>query len=455
MTTELQERPITELLQWAKQFPAQTEQLAYDMTRLMQATEENINDVKGKPFFSRVLERITGSDKETQIETNQQLLDLQKLTQQRLLDLQQQNLLTAEAIIGVQNNLSTLVAKNEETQRQITLMAERVRERFLEMEERVGVLEVNSRIHSWLLTLETYDYDERYPTGLRTLKVIQDFIKIKGNEWNLQEIKFLQKGLKEAGLPWKEKLSTGKFIDMLVDEIESKGFKDFEQLLPLNTEEVSAKFVSDNISVATFSALYQIADKYQHSADTIEILQDSMDLSRAEAIRMVLRKFVKKQGVDLDIEIPLKDIAIEILSCTALSSQLSHAIEKTEKSNVVPESPIDRLKREFDNGNLDSGVTLLFTYSSELNYEQRQKIKSAILASNKPKLIHDVALHYQLKMKSNASALVYLKKLASLKVLSVEYEQALHFLGKDDSAYRTMILRAKAQACPYAHKIDI
>ncbi|MFL7031665.1 hypothetical protein, partial [Vibrio cyclitrophicus] len=203
------------------------------------------------------------------------------MTQQRLLDLQQQNLLTAEVVIGVQNNLNTLVSENEETQRQITLMAERVRDRFLKMEERVGVLEVNSRIHSWLLTLETYDYDERYPTGLRTLKVIEDTIKIKENEWNLQEIKFLQKGLKEVGLPWKEKISTGKFIDMLVDEIESNGFQTFEQLLPIQSEKISTKFISDNISIATFNALYQIADKYQNSADTIEFLQDSMDLSKS------------------------------------------------------------------------------------------------------------------------------------------------------------------------------
>ncbi|WP_102315752.1 hypothetical protein [Vibrio cyclitrophicus] len=454
MTTDIIERPETELFKWAGQHPAEIEQLAYDMTRILQVTEESINDVKGKPFFSRVIERITGSDKKLQIETNQQLLELQKLTQQRLLDLQQQNLLTAEVVIGVQNNLNTLVAKNEETQRQITLMAERVRDRFLKMEERVGVLEVNSRIHSWLLTLETYDYDERYPTGLRTLKVIQDFIKIKENEWNLQEIKFLQKGLKEVGLPWKEKISTGKFIDMLVDEIESNGFQTFEQLLPIQSEKISTKFISDNISIATFNALYQIADKYQNSADTIEVLQDSMDLSRAEAIQMVLRKFVAKQGIDLDIEIPLKDIAIEILSCTALSSKLSNIKEKPG-APPVPESLVDRLKREFNKGSLESGVTLLCTYSSNLTNDQQQKIKFAILRSNKPKLIHDVALHYQLKMKSNDSALVYLRKLASLKVLSPEYEKALNFLGKDDTAYRTMISRAKGQACPYAYKVDI
>lgn len=348
MTTSIQERPLTDLIEWASQNPAQTEQLAYDMTRLMQVTKENIDDIKGKPFFSRVLSRVTGSDAQEQIQTNEQLLELQKLTQQRLLDIQKSNLLTAEAVIGVQNNLNTLATKNEETQRQITLMAERVRERFLEMEERVGVLEVNSRIHSWLLTLETYDYDERYPTGLRTLKVIQDFLKIKGNEWNLQEIKFLQKALKEAGLPWKDKISTGKFIDMLVDEIELHDFNSFQELLPLNSNEITTKFVNDNISVATFSALYQIVDKYQHSADTIEILQDSMELTRSEAIRMVLRKFVKKQGVDLDLEIPLKDIAVEILSCTALATSLTSGQKKNLLDSSLWECDIEQLRETGD-----------------------------------------------------------------------------------------------------------
>ncbi|MFL7031666.1 hypothetical protein [Vibrio cyclitrophicus] len=47
MTTDIIERPETELFKWAGQHPAEIEQLAYDMTRILQVTEESINDVKG------------------------------------------------------------------------------------------------------------------------------------------------------------------------------------------------------------------------------------------------------------------------------------------------------------------------------------------------------------------------------------------------------------------------
>lgn len=332
MNTSVQENTIqdtNDLLAWASKHPVKTEQLAYDITRLMQVTDDRLQEVQNKPFFKRVWSHIAGEMSYQLVETSSQLLELQNKAQHRLLELQNHQLLTAETIICVQNNLNTLAVKQGKTQEQITLIAERVRERFLEMENRIGIMEVNSRIHSWLLTLETYDYDERFPPSLRLLKVIQDFVKIKGHDWNLQEVKFLQKALKEVGLPWKEKLSTEDFINQLVDDIESHSFATFKSLLPVSSHEVSTDFINDNVSVATFSAIYQIADKYENSAYTIEALQGAMDLTRAEAIKLVLKAFVKKQGVDLAISIPLKDLAIEILSCSALTQALINAEELT------------------------------------------------------------------------------------------------------------------------------
>ncbi|MBF0103270.1 MAG: hypothetical protein HQK77_20410 [Desulfobacterales bacterium] len=156
--------------------------------------------------------------------TSQDLIELQKYSWRYLEVLQERDLLLADAIITVKNNLMSLAIEQKETRDQITRMADRIYHRFVELEDRVTNLEVEMTLHSWLLTLATYDYEEKFPPHFRLLKIIRDFFVIKPDQWNLVELKYLQKAVKEVGLDWKQTITINRFVNELIDEIEHLSF---------------------------------------------------------------------------------------------------------------------------------------------------------------------------------------------------------------------------------------
>lgn len=194
----------------------EAQQLALDATRLLSCTAERLEEYKDQGFFKRGWSALSGKTASMDKLNQKDLIEMQKISWRYLALLQERDLMLAHTIVAVKNNLLTLAVQEEETRRSITELAKRVVQRFEDLEKRVGKLEVATEIHSWLLTIETYDYDEKYPPNLRLLRVVRDFYELKNNEWNLKEIKYLQKAVSEVGLDSKRKITLENFIDGLL-----------------------------------------------------------------------------------------------------------------------------------------------------------------------------------------------------------------------------------------------
>ncbi|MFA7691923.1 MAG: hypothetical protein GX117_09400 [Candidatus Hydrogenedentes bacterium] len=166
-------------LAWAKDGNIESQQLALDATRLLSCTEDRLDDYKNMGFFKRCWKGLSGKTGEMQRANQKDLAEMQRISWRYLNLLQERSLMTAHAIITVKNNLLTLAIAEQETRQEIERMANRIYERFEELENRVTKVEVASNIHSWLLTLDTRDYDEKLSPHFRLLRILKDFYSFK------------------------------------------------------------------------------------------------------------------------------------------------------------------------------------------------------------------------------------------------------------------------------------
>jgi len=316
------------LLAQAAEHGVETQQLALDATRLLSCTGGRLDEYKDKGFFKRCWSRLSGKTGSMARANQNDLIEMQKVSWRYLTILQERDLMLAHSIIAVKNNLLTLAVKEEETRRSIIELADCVLLRFTALEDRVDCLEVASGLHSWLLTLSTYDYDERFPPYIRLLRIVRDFYRLKPSDWTLQEIKYLQKAIDEVGLDGKSTITIGTFINGILDEMEDVSVDTFRSLICLPADEsgslISSKFVLDEIAVPFYASLARIEEDYENSMRTIKVLAKQLSLSPCEAHKQTLMAFVEEDGIDITAEIPLRDLAVEILACMGMTKQLYH-----------------------------------------------------------------------------------------------------------------------------------
>ena len=328
-------------LAWAKDRTVEAEQLALDATRLLSCTEERLGEIYDRGFFTRCWYSLSGKHGEVARANQNDLISMQKTAWRYINLLQERDLMLAHSILTIKNNLMTLAVDQEDTRKQIAFMAQKVYDRFIALEDRMKQVEVSTKIHSWLLTLDTFDYDEKYPPNFRLLRIIGEFYSLKSDEWNVQELKYLQKAIKEVDLPWKKNIKIAEFVDGLVDEIEDRAFQEYYSLLTMGHNNIGVlvpeSFILENISVPSYTALYHIADDYTGSSATIEVLVEQLDIDKKDAIKKVLKTFISKQGVDLNIPIPLRDLGVELLTCMRLSRNLFQPNDNVAKSEPEAE----------------------------------------------------------------------------------------------------------------------
>jgi len=332
-------------LAWANNRTALSEQMALDASRLLSCTEERLADCSGQGFFKRCWFTLSGKTGAIERANASDLLEMQKYAWRYINLLQERDLLEATSIIAVKNNLMTLALSQDEIRNEVTRLADRVYDRFVALEDRVANIEASQRIHGWLLTIDSREYDTRFPENLRLLRVVCDFYSMKSDSWNVTEIKCLHKALKEVGLDIKSNIGVSSFVDGLTDEIEQKGYDVFLTLITnnLNTG-VDDDFVTDCISAPAFSSLYQIKKNYSSSSKIIKALQKNLQISHAEAIKIVLHDFIDEQGIDRSIKVPLRDLATEILFCFSLIQRLAveHGDSLIQDDDHLEESFVDR-----------------------------------------------------------------------------------------------------------------
>ena len=332
---------------WARSKSAEAEQLALDCTRLLSCTEERLGQIQNQGFFKRCWNRLSGQTGAMERANTADLIQMQKVSLRYINMLQEQQMMTAHSLLALKNNLVTLAIKEEETRKLVGLLAERTLQRFQDLEKRVDQLEISQNLQGWLLTLEDRDYDVNYPTPyLRMLKIINDFYGYKSGGWNYNDMLFMRKALRTVGLNPKEQISMNMFVDTLVEEIKKQGFDTYRELLiahiPSDKDDFGY-FAIENVSSQVFTTVNGIYTQYTDKSEVIEALSDELSISPEAALKRLLARTISKLNVDLDCQLPLSDVAAEMLVGLKLTNQLliEDSVQQEIKEECIEQTDIE------------------------------------------------------------------------------------------------------------------
>jgi hypothetical protein len=323
------DKTVEQMFDWAQNRQAEAEQLAFDSARLLSCTGDRLNYLSKQNFVRRCWSRFTGETDSLERANTADLIQIQKIGLRFINMISEQQILMAHSMVSLKNNLLTLAVKEEETRKIISLLAQHTLERFEKLESRVDQLEISTKLQGWLLGLEERDYDEKIPTlNMRLFQIINDFYTIKSDSWNYNDLMFMRKALRIVKLDPKNKISLNYFIDSLVDELYTQniGFKKFNDFITFHKPEGIDNysiFVVKEISSPIFLSIHGLNIQYNDRLDVVETLSEQLNISNSNALKLLLRKSIEHLNVRLDYELPLGEMAIEILGCLRLVKLLN------------------------------------------------------------------------------------------------------------------------------------
>lgn len=328
---------IEPMMEWARTKKAEAEQLALDATRLMACTSERFDTLKRQGFFKRCWNRLSGKNADIATANINDLIQMQKIAFRYVNMLQERELLMAHTLLSLKNNLISLAVKDAETRELVDLLAKKTADRFEKLETRVDQLEITTNLQGWLLGLEEREYDEKYPTPyMRLFRVINDFYGLKNDNWNYNDIMFLRKAIRTVELNPKQKVSMNVFIENLTEEIQTDavGFESYAQAITQFSPDIDnySKFVIDNISSPVYVGIHGLKTQFMDRMDIVETLEEEMNISKNEALKMLLNKAISNLNVNMQHELYLHDIAIEILTSLRLANILINNKKNRELS---------------------------------------------------------------------------------------------------------------------------
>lgn len=314
------ENAVKESIDAIRDKPSKLMQLATDATRFLSATTETIDKIRETGFFQRIHELLPSFKRAQQMNAIQnEIKQMQLMAKKALEQLNEQNLLTADALITVKNNLNTLAVEQGEIKTMVTQMALKVGERFKVLENRVTNLEDTLCLNTWIDGIEVNDDYEYLPKAIRFLKIVKDFYERKKENYSRDELTLLRKALKNAGLDYKAEISLGDMTDELIDELqtfdESEYLKITKIILP-DQAEITNEELKDMLAVPSFVTILQLPESKERLEPIVEEFVEELHLDKTKALQKAVRKDLKKNySLDISVKMPLSDLGIELISC--------------------------------------------------------------------------------------------------------------------------------------------
>ncbi|EOZ7938794.1 hypothetical protein ACQWV3_003002 [Cronobacter malonaticus] len=138
---------VTRLVGQHKANAAMTQQLALDASKLIASSQDRLQQQSGSGFFKRFAGAMTGKNTENQLQNQADTLQMQKFAWHYLKQLQQQNLINAQSIALIRNNLGTMNEFLIETRDFLDLAIDRINARLVHVEN-------NTSFTQWALNIE-------------------------------------------------------------------------------------------------------------------------------------------------------------------------------------------------------------------------------------------------------------------------------------------------------------
>ncbi|TVT51651.1 MAG: hypothetical protein FHK80_22470 [Azoarcus sp. PHD] len=309
-----------------------TQQLALDASRLVSSSQERLAKQSESGFFKRLTRAISGKTSENQLLNQMDILQMQKFAWHYLQQLQQQNLINAQSIAVIRNNLGTMNEYIIETRDFLELAIDKI-------DNRLRHVENNTSFNNWSLNIDANK--RRYksiPKTLLILRLTYDFLRshqdIVLTERDINN--YLVTTLEKLDINCDEEIKLLEFISELIDQIEVVGIEQYRTAIDLSFDEhvVDSDYIQKNISGIGFNALYFLSDHYEKIVD---LISDDQLCNSDEAREKIISKLFGSEFSELSAIYSIRDLICEMVG----GSQLAIDVYKDEHGLNVVHDEID------------------------------------------------------------------------------------------------------------------
>lgn len=311
---------------------ALTQQLAVDASRLITCSEERLKQQAESGFFKRFASAFTGKSRQNQLQNQVDALHMQKFAWHYLKQLQQQNLINAQSIAVIRNNLGTMNEYIIETREFLFQAVDKINRRLIRVEN-------NANFHQWSLNIEANKRQfKSMPKALLVLRLAYDFMRSHpGVMLNTQDINHLIVTLEKLDVDCDEEVELLSFIIDLIDQIEATSIERYRAVIELSFEEhvADSYFIQKNISGLAFNSLYYLSDEYDR---IIDMISDSEVCDTDEKRERIISRFFGKAFSGLYTHYKMRDLIEEIIGGSLLTLEV---YKEQHGLNTLPDETVE------------------------------------------------------------------------------------------------------------------
>ncbi len=299
---------------------ALTQQLALDASRLVATSQQRLDKQASAGFFKRLADSFSGTTAQNQLLNQTDMLQMQRYAWHYLQQLQQQNLINAQGIAVIRNNLGTMNEYIIETREFLEQAVDRIGQRLRNVEN-------HANLNNWALNIEANKRRfKSIPKLLLVLKLTYDFM---GNHQDavLTErdvANFLVLSLEKLDVNCDEEIRLLDFISELLDQIEIIGIDQYRRIIDISSEgrAVDSEFIQKNVSGVGLNALYYLSDQYERIASLID---DDGLCASDEAREKIISKFFGAEFTNLSATYRVRDLICEIVGGCQIALDIDRA----------------------------------------------------------------------------------------------------------------------------------
>lgn len=310
---------------------ALTQQLAVDASRLITCSEERLKQQADSGFFKRFAGAFSGKNRQNQLLNQLDALHMQKFAWHYLKQLQQQNLINAQSIAVIRNNLGTMNEYIIETREFLFQAVDKINRRLIRVEN-------NTSFHQWSLNIEANKRRfKSMPKALLVLNLAYDFMRSHpGVMLTTQDINHLIVTLEKLDVDCDEEVELLSFIIDLIDQIEATSIERYRAIIELSFEGHTADsyFIQKNISGLAFNSLYYLSDEYDR---IIDMVSDGKVCDSDEKRERIISRFFGKAFSGLYTQYKMRDLIEEIIGGSLLTLDIykdQHGLKALPEDSV-------------------------------------------------------------------------------------------------------------------------
>lgn len=313
-------------------------ELTLEAASCLAAGEARAKQLSSQGFFKNLWGAITGKNRKIRGEIDYNFAVAQKASQRMIQVLAEQNKLTFEAVIAVNNKLNTMsVDINNQINEIYSVMKQMFQGLLAQIVQnslKIEKLEQNVKLLNWNATIEYLTYDNRTYSSLDTFEKIiclsNDFYRMAGENRTTQDMLLLKTTMANCGIDINSKIKAIDFYRLLSSR-EDLIKRLFEDTKIENLE----KALSYTIPISSgFRKLNLLAGDENYIVKSITSLSEASE----EDIKVTLTKEYVKQHSDFDIEkeINIYEFAVMLINDLGVIDSFVDESEVISEKEAVP-----------------------------------------------------------------------------------------------------------------------